>query len=244
MLWILFALGAALSWGLYGPVLHRGQLALGSPMRALLCVGVAYFLIGVLAPVASLVGADAWLLFVSFGIGGCFAQAIGRMRCLAQGCCHGREAPPFFGIRYVRPMSRVVRLSALGGVPVHPTPLYSMMWMTLVGLVLIRLWALAAPLQFIAGTYFVLVGLGRFVEEHFRGEPQTIVKAGLRLYQWLAIVFVIGGAVLTTLGSTAAPTAPPFDPRILPIAVVVGAICYVAYGADLPGSSRRFSRLR
>jgi len=54
MLWILFALGAALSWGLYGPALHNGQVALGSPMRALLCVGVAYFLIGVLVPVGSL----------------------------------------------------------------------------------------------------------------------------------------------------------------------------------------------
>ena len=55
MLWILFALGAALSWGLYGPVLHRGQVELGgSPMRALLCVGVAYFLIGVLVPFVSL----------------------------------------------------------------------------------------------------------------------------------------------------------------------------------------------
>jgi uncharacterized membrane protein len=54
MIWILFALGAALSWGLYGPALHRGQVALGSPMRALLCVGVAYFLIGVLVPAGSL----------------------------------------------------------------------------------------------------------------------------------------------------------------------------------------------
>ncbi|HEY9500706.1 MAG TPA: hypothetical protein VIR01_03620, partial [Pyrinomonadaceae bacterium] len=54
MLWILFALGAALSWGLYGPVLHRGQVELGSPMRALLCVGIAYFLIGVLVPVLNL----------------------------------------------------------------------------------------------------------------------------------------------------------------------------------------------
>ena len=54
MLWILFALGAALSWGLYGPVLHRGQTELGSPMRALLCVGLAYFLIGVLVPVINL----------------------------------------------------------------------------------------------------------------------------------------------------------------------------------------------
>ena len=54
MLWIIFALGAALSWGLYGPALHNGQVQLGHPMRALLCVGVAYFLIGVLVPVVTL----------------------------------------------------------------------------------------------------------------------------------------------------------------------------------------------
>lgn len=54
MLWIIFALGAAAAWGLYGPVLHQGQVALRNPMRALLCVGVAYFLVGVLVPVVSL----------------------------------------------------------------------------------------------------------------------------------------------------------------------------------------------
>ncbi|MBM3809973.1 MAG: hypothetical protein FJW22_17535 [Acidimicrobiia bacterium] len=48
--WIALAFGAALSWGMYGASLHRGQVALGSPMKALLCVGVAYFLIGVLVP--------------------------------------------------------------------------------------------------------------------------------------------------------------------------------------------------
>lgn len=54
MLWIVFAFGAALAWGLYGPALHQGQVQLGSPMRALLCVGIAYFLIAVLVPVISL----------------------------------------------------------------------------------------------------------------------------------------------------------------------------------------------
>ncbi len=54
MFWIVFALGAALSWGLYGPTLHKGQVQLGNPMRALLCVGAAYFLIGVLVPVITL----------------------------------------------------------------------------------------------------------------------------------------------------------------------------------------------
>ena len=54
MTWLIFAFAAALSWGAYGAFLHRGQVALGSPMKALLCVGIAYFLIGVLVPVAVL----------------------------------------------------------------------------------------------------------------------------------------------------------------------------------------------
>ncbi|MBC7911490.1 MAG: EamA family transporter [Pyrinomonadaceae bacterium] len=54
MIWIVFALGAAISWGLYGPVLHRGQVELGSPLRAMLCVGIAYFLIGVMFPLITL----------------------------------------------------------------------------------------------------------------------------------------------------------------------------------------------
>ena len=54
MIWITFALGAVLAWGVYGVALHRGQVQLGNPYRALLCVGVAYFLIGVLVPLANL----------------------------------------------------------------------------------------------------------------------------------------------------------------------------------------------
>ena len=53
-MWILFVAGAVLSWGAYGVLLHRGQVMLGNPLKALLCVGVAYFLIGVLVPVAAL----------------------------------------------------------------------------------------------------------------------------------------------------------------------------------------------
>jgi hypothetical protein len=54
MHWVLFAAGAALSWGLYGPALHQGQVKLGSPFRALLCVGIAYLAIGVIVPVVAL----------------------------------------------------------------------------------------------------------------------------------------------------------------------------------------------
>ena len=52
--WMVFVAGAVLSWGAYGMLLHQGQVLLRNPLKALLCVGVAYFLIGVLLPVASL----------------------------------------------------------------------------------------------------------------------------------------------------------------------------------------------
>lgn len=54
MVWVLFALGAAFFWGFYGPILHKGQVSLGSPLKGLLCVGLAYFLLGVLVPVFTL----------------------------------------------------------------------------------------------------------------------------------------------------------------------------------------------
>ena len=52
--WVLFVAGAVLSWGVYGVMLYQGQVLLGNPLKALLCVGVAYFLVGVIVPVAVL----------------------------------------------------------------------------------------------------------------------------------------------------------------------------------------------
>jgi hypothetical protein len=54
MVWVLFVAGAVLSWGAYGVFLQQGQVQLGNPLKALLCVGVAYFLIAVLIPIAGL----------------------------------------------------------------------------------------------------------------------------------------------------------------------------------------------
>jgi drug/metabolite transporter (DMT)-like permease len=81
MHWVVFALGAALSWGLYGPSLHQGQVKLGSPFRALLCVGIAYFIIGVLVPVAVL--ASQGQLNKGWSIDGAFgATAAGALGAL------------------------------------------------------------------------------------------------------------------------------------------------------------------
>ena len=67
MSWVTLALSAAFSWGLYGASLHKGQTELGNPMRAMLCVGVAYFLIAVLVPVAALTAQGEWRNFTLSG---------------------------------------------------------------------------------------------------------------------------------------------------------------------------------
>ena len=80
MSWIALAFGAALSWGMYGASLHRGQLALGNPMKALLCVGVAYFLIGVLVPAGVLTSQGDMRGFNSTGTTtATFAGALGAI---------------------------------------------------------------------------------------------------------------------------------------------------------------------
>lgn len=52
MKWTVYAFiaGAALSWGVYVPLVHDATTKLGSNLRAFLMVGVAYFLVAVLIP--------------------------------------------------------------------------------------------------------------------------------------------------------------------------------------------------
>lgn len=58
MTWLAFALLTVASWGVYGIFLHTGQMNMQDPvngrMKAFLFVGIAYFLVAVLAPILML----------------------------------------------------------------------------------------------------------------------------------------------------------------------------------------------
>lgn len=57
--WLFFALLTVVSWGVYGVFLHTGQLGMKDPengrYKAFLFVGIAYFLVAVLAPLLLLI---------------------------------------------------------------------------------------------------------------------------------------------------------------------------------------------
>jgi hypothetical protein len=101
MVWVLFVAGAVLSWGTYGALLHMGQTQLGNPLKALLCVGVAYFLIGVIIPVLSLGSTGDLSHFNSSGL--ITATIAGALGAAGAGCI-------IYAFRY-------------GGLPVYVMPL-------------------------------------------------------------------------------------------------------------------------
>jgi hypothetical protein len=101
MIWVLFVAGAVLSWGAYGALLHMGQTQLGNPLKALLCVGVAYFLIGVIIPVVSLGSTGDLSRFNTAGL--VTATVAGALGAAGAGCI-------IYSFRY-------------GGLPVYVMPL-------------------------------------------------------------------------------------------------------------------------
>jgi len=185
---------------------------------------------------------DFFILLASFAMSAPWIQATGRLRCLVQGCCHGRPSNENIGIRFTHPNSRVNKISGMAGVPLHPTQLYSIGTNIITGLVLIRLFSIGISASFIIGIYFILNGTGRFVEESFRGEAQTPYWKGMRIYQWIAIINILIGIIFTTIPNTRVLVFQPnFSSFIAAIGIAI--LITIASGVDFPESNRRFARL-
>ena len=192
---------------------------------------------------AAFLGMSPWVALAAICVAAPWIQAIGRLRCLVQGCCHGRAVESVEGIVYSHPRSRVCRLTHLKGVPVHATPVYSIFWNGLTGIILLRLVTLHCSSAMVAGIYLLLSGAGRFVEEAYRGEPQTRTNYGLRFYQWIAALIVVSGAFVTTVNASPVMNGFQFHPSTLLLAAGCGIAAWFITGVDFPESSRRFARL-
>ena len=191
-----------------------------------------------------MMGFNYWIIVGVVSIFMPWVQAIGRLRCLVNGCCHGRPVEnPEIGIRYFHTRSRVSGISGLKGKLLYPTPLYSIIWLFFVGFVLLSLWYHSFSSGFIFGLYLILTGIGRFVEEAYRGEVQTPIINGLRLYQWTAILSVIVGIIVTIIPMEPVTITYTFGWEILVSALIGGLFTLFIMGVDFPCSNARFSRL-
>ena len=189
-------------------------------------------------------GFNPWVLIGVISVMMPWVQAIGRLRCLINGCCHGMKTEDSeVGIRYFHPRSRVCNISDMKGELLHPTPLYSILWLLPIGIIFLALWHGGSAPNFIFGLYLILTGVGRFVEEAYRGEVQTPILGKLRLYQWTAALSVLVGILFTLIRVQSPALSPGFSVQVLLAAMAGGLFVFFAMGVDFPYSNKRFSRL-
>jgi protein-S-isoprenylcysteine O-methyltransferase Ste14 len=189
-------------------------------------------------------GFHGWVIIGVASVVMPWMQAIGRLGCLVNGCCHGsRVSDPLIGIRYFHPRSRVCNISGLKGELLHPTQLYSIIWLFFTGIIMLNLWYRGLSFSFIFGIYLILTGLGRFVEESYRGEVQTPGIGGLRLYQWTAAISVLIGIIMTFIYTKPVALMPGLGGETFLTAALAGLFLFFAMGVDFPYSNARFSRL-
>jgi hypothetical protein len=159
--WLAFVALTVVSWGLYGLLLHAGQLAMGDPAngryKAFLFVGVAYLLTAVLAPLALLLLRGASWSFPGRGVGWSLAAGVaGAVGALGVLLAFGAKGTPAVVMSLVFAGAPVV--NALVSVLMHPPA---------------GGWA-AVRWPFFAG--ILLAALGGFLVTFYRPAPATPAK--------------------------------------------------------------------
>lgn len=173
---------------------------------------------------------------------GVLAHAIGRWGCLALGCCYGRPTRLPFGVRYDSPHAKAVRVGGLGGVHLHPVPMYESAY-NLVLFVLLNALAFAgAPQGIPTATYLVLYGGGRFALESLRHNHVSEMVGPIHRNQWFSLVMVACGlGLLAAMAPFTGPDAPSLGgsllealeltPVIAAASIVVGLVYSLHRGA-------------
>ncbi len=144
MSWLVFALMTVVSWGLYGVLLHSGQLGMGDPVngryKAFLFVGLAYFLTAVLAPLAILVRAGSSWSFPASGMAWSFlAGTVGAIGAFCVLLAFGAKGSPAVVMSIVFGGAPIV--NAIVALAIHPPAggFGALRWQFVVGILLAAL---------------------------------------------------------------------------------------------------------
>ncbi|MBI5178252.1 MAG: prolipoprotein diacylglyceryl transferase [Nitrospinae bacterium] len=134
---------------------------------------------------------DFWKMADIFAPYLALAHAIGRLGCLAAGCCYGRPTDAWFGVVFTNPDS----LAPLG-VPLIPTQVFDSLNEFSIFLILIAV----RPYKKFQGQLLVmwlmLYSVGRFFIEIYRGDPRGwLIEGALSTSQFIAILTFIAAGV-------------------------------------------------
>ena len=108
---------------------------------------------------------------------------LGRLACLAAGCCYGKESDSVFAI-YINEAFR------------HPTQLYASVWSFIVFLILLlieKLYGFNSKKIELFSVWLVFHGVGRFIMEHYRGDPRGEFILGFSVSSWVSVCLILVG---------------------------------------------------
>lgn len=155
-------------------VLINGRYFLGHPLE------VFYIWSGGLVFYGGMIGAVAagWYFVRRYKLefnrfadaaapGVALGHAIGRLGCLAAGCCYGVPTQVPWAVTFTDAKS-----IAPTGVPLHPTQLYDAANEFVIFLILMALWPRRAFKGQIWWTWVALYAVGRSIVEMYRGDPR------------------------------------------------------------------------
>ena len=118
------------------------------------------------------------------------AQAVGRLGCLAAGCCYGKFCEAGFAITFSNPLSHAPLHQ-----PLYPTQIYHSLANLAIFFILVLISRRSLQRGVLVVGYLLLYGISRFIIEFWRGDPRGFL-AGFSTSQWVSIGLVISAVLL------------------------------------------------
>lgn len=141
-------------------------------------------------PVAGVM--DAVLAGAALGMG------IGRLACLAAGCCFGKPTTWWWGITFSDPAAERFNGTPLG-VALHPSQIVQAALAFVVFALLVALHQRRRFPGQVGAAFLILAGFSRFVTEFLRGDPRGS-WLGVSTSQWIGLALVGAGSLWLWLG--------------------------------------------
>ena len=121
------------------------------------------------------IGLPLWTTCDVFAPGIALGHAVGRLGCLAAGCCFGKPTDVAWAVTFTNPQA-AANVGTPLGVPLHPTQLYEAGAELII--LFILLWSERKGRPFAGRTfwlYILLYSISRFIIEFYRGDERGMV---------------------------------------------------------------------
>jgi phosphatidylglycerol:prolipoprotein diacylglycerol transferase len=115
------------------------------------------------------------------------AQGLGRLGCLLNGCCFGKESHAFFALNLSGHSQSI-----------HPTQLYSFFGLILIFIFLENFKKKEVANGQVFSIYLGLYGIKRFIIEFFRGDTISTPILNLTLFQIFSLIWILTAVILYT----------------------------------------------